>query len=409
MWWTGSKRFTNHKLKPIKKYEDFEASLDRRKQAHRLRHLREISGVSGADVYIDGHHLINFCSNDYLGLSRHPRVMARAAEYLDIWGAGATASRLICGNYGIFSRLEKKIAALKQAEAALIFNSGFQANISILPALSDNNTLILSDRLNHNSLIQGCRLSGARVVIYEHNDLGHLARLLEEYGAGGFFRIIIVTESVFSMDGDICDLNGLEELAGRFGAFLMVDDAHATGVLGKNGMGLTAGRKVDLAMGTFGKACGSFGAYVTCSEMLRQYLINRCSGFIYTTGLPPPVLGAVDAALDLIPDMEDQRKALMRNAADLRAVLNKMDFETGHSATQIIPVIVGGETWALFLSAFLEEQGMLVTAIRPPSVPKGKSRVRVSLSALHTQDHIHRLIEALREWRLREDGLSVLS
>ncbi len=381
-------------------YEDVQAELDRREQSHRLRRLRDVSGVSGVNVYIGGRRIINFCSNDYLGLSQHPLVMARAAEYLDAWGAGSTASRLICGNYEIFSRLEEKIAHLKRAESALIFNSGFQANISVLPALADKNTLILSDRLNHNSLIQGCRLSGARVLIYEHNDLDHLARLLEENSKNGFCRIIIVTESVFSMDGDICDLSGIEVLSRQYGAFLMVDDAHATGVMGENGMGMTAGRKVDLAMGTFGKACGSFGAYVTCSAELRQYLINRCSGFIYTTALPPTVLGAVDAALDLIPEMEAQRRTLMQNAKGLRASLNELGFHTENSATQIIPVIIGNEKDALSLSAFLEEKNMLVTAIRPPTVPEGKSRIRISLSVPHTPEHIRNLTGALREWTL---------
>lgn len=350
-------------------------------------------------VRVDGRDLVNFCSNDYLGLSRHPLLVRRSIEYLDAYGAGAAASRLICGNYECLGAVEDKLARLKQTEATLILSSGFQANATVLPALADRQTLILSDSLNHNSLIQGCRLSRCRVAVYRHNDMDHLAVLLKQNRDAGFSRIIIVTESVFSMDGDACDMDTLETLSDDYDAFLVVDEAHATGVRGLQGMGLTCGRRVDLTIGTFGKAAGGFGAYAACSRKLKDYLINCCAGFIYTTALPPAVIGAIDAALDLMPGMEAQRKTLDDHARYLRDALAGMGYDTGASNTQIIPVILDREAHALDMAAWLAQNNILVIAIRPPTVPKGASRIRISLSALHTRAHIDHLVKAIAAWR----------
>lgn len=360
--------------------------------------------LNGPVVRVDGRDLINFCSNDYLGLARHPLLVQRSIQYLNTYGAGATASRLICGNHEGVAAVEEKLARLKQTEAALIFNSGFQANATVLPALADRRTLILSDSLNHNSLIQGCRLSRCRVAVYRHNDMGHLAGLLKENRNAGFSRIFVVTESVFSMDGDICDMDALETLADEYDAFLVVDDAHATGVWGRQGMGLTCGRRVDLTIGTFGKAAGSFGAYAACSRKLRDYLVNCCAGLIYTTALPPPVIGAIDAALDLIPDMAAERETLQDHARYLREALQGMGYDTGASCTQIIPVILGQEADALDMAAWLARNNILVIAIRPPTVQKGASRIRISLSALHTREHIGELVRAIASWKRDRRG-----
>jgi 8-amino-7-oxononanoate synthase len=376
-----------------------DAEFNRRIEHQQFRQLRNVLPINGIEININDRNMLNFCSNDYLGLSMHPLLKERSIEFIQKYGSGSTASRLICGNYDIFEQVENKLAQLKQVEASLVLSSGFQANISVIPALADQNSLILSDQFNHNSLIMGSRLARCKVKVYRHNDLTHLEQLLLENMDHGFSRIFIVTESVFSMDGDMADMHALVALSKKFNAFLIVDDAHATGVFGHQGMGLTCGLNIDLIIGTFGKAGGSFGAYLACSKKLRDYMINCCSGLIYTTALPPSVLGAIDAALDLIPAMDAQRKTLQANAEYLRQSLHKMGWHTGSSSTQIIPIMIGKAVDALELSKWLEENGILISAIRPPTVPEGASRIRLSLSALHTRKHIDQLIGVLKQWR----------
>ncbi len=376
--------------------------MERRRSQHQLRSLRTVMPLSGASVRVDDRTMINFCSNDYLGLSKHPLLRERATEFMERYGTGSTASRLICGTYDCFERVEQKLAALKGTESALILNAGFQTNVSLLPTLTDNQSLVLSDRLNHNSLIQGILLSGCRKAIFHHNDMNHLRRLLEESRKQEYSRVLIVTESVYSMDGDRSDIDCLIELADEYQGMLMVDDAHATGVLGIKGMGLTCGKNIDIMMGTFGKALGSFGSYIACSNRMRDYLINCCAGIIYTTALPPPVLGAIDAALDLVPEMEQERRELHRKADFLRNKLNELRYNTGYSSTQIVPVIIGDETEALALSDWLDKNGFLCIAIRPPTVARAESRIRLALSASHTWSHVEQLVETLKKWRQKK-------
>jgi 8-amino-7-oxononanoate synthase len=387
----------------VDKYRFIAEELSRRERQSLLRELKAVTPVDGMDLRVRGQNAINFSSNDYLGLSKHPLLMERAIEFTRRYGTGATASRLICGNYDFFQAVEEKLAALKGTEAALILNSGFQANVSILPALADRETLILSDELNHNSIVQGALLSRCRILRFRHNDLAHLENRLKDNINKGFSRRLIVTESVFSVDGDQSHIESLVELARAFDAFLVVDEAHATGVLGTKGMGLCCGKGVDLTIGTFGKACGSFGAYAACSRKLRDYLVNCCSGFIYTTALPPSVIGSIDAALDLIPSMDKERKELHANADFLRAHLQDMGFRTGASNTQIIPVIIGKETEALALSRHFENEGVLATALRPPTVPEGRSRIRLALSVTHTMEQLEHLIQLFKEWHPHEN------
>jgi 8-amino-7-oxononanoate synthase len=385
--------------KPFDSHDFVNAELFRRKTRNQLRQLRAVRPEGPAHVCMNGHLLLNFCSNDYLGLSKHPLVLQRSMEFLQSQGAGSTASRLICGNFEQTEYVEKKLAALKGVEVALILTSGFQANLTVLPAIADRESIILSDQLNHNSLILGARLARCRLAIYQHNDMAHLEQLLEENRTANGSRAIIVTESVFSMDGDICDMDALEFLSEKYNAWLIIDEAHATGVMGLNGMGIACGRKADIVIGTFGKAAGSFGAYLACSEKLKSYMINCCAGIIYSTALPPAVIGAIDAALDLIPFMDEERESLRVNANYLRRMLKDMGYDTGASSTQIVPVIIGEEEDALSLSHWLEKNGILVVAIRPPTVPEGLSRIRVSLSALHTRVHVDQLIDAMKTWR----------
>ena len=383
----------------MNKYGFIEEELYRRQQQSHLRQLQTVIPLEGVDVLIEGRKVVNFCSNDYLGLSKHPLLIKRAVEFAERYGAGATASRLICGTYDCFQAVEEKLATLKGTETALILNSGFQANVSILPALADRQTLIFSDQLNHSSIIQGVLLSRCHVLRFRHNDLTHLEELLKKNMDKGFSRRMIVTESVFSMDGDQSDIGRLVGLSRAFDALLVVDEAHATGVLGPGGMGLCCGKGVDLTIGTFGKACGSFGAYAACSRKLRDYLVNCCAGFIYSTAMPPSVIGSIDAALDLIPGMGEERKELHAKADFLRLRLQNLGWRTGASNTQIIPVMVGGEMAALALSNHLKSKGVLATAIRPPTVPEGQSRIRLALSANHTMEHLEYLIQLFKEGR----------
>ncbi len=375
--------------------------LEERRVFHLLRRLQSVKPVSGVEIEVDGRKMLNFCSNDYLGLAWHPLLHQRAVEYMQKYGAGSTASRLVCGNYECFEQVEKKVADLTGRDGSLIFNSGFQANVSMIPALADRDTLILSDWLNHNSIIQGCLLSRCHVERFYHNDMVHLKELLRKNRGKDFSRIMIITESVFSMDGDRCDIDRLEELSREYDSLLIVDEAHATGLFGERGMGLTHGKQVDVIMGTFSKAGGSFGAYIACDNNLKDYLINFCYGLIYTTALPPSVLGSIDAALELIPAMDREREELLRKADHLRSSLNDLGYNTGNSTTQIIPVIIGEEKETLNLSRWLKDNGILATTFRPPTVGHGEARIRLALSVLHREEHLARLIDFFGKWRER--------
>jgi 8-amino-7-oxononanoate synthase len=371
-------------------------ALADRRQADRIRSLTPLIPINATQVLNQNQPLINFSSNDYLGLSKHPALIDRAKDYSQRYGTSATASRLVAGTYDIHSDLEDRLAAAVGQESALLFGTGFQANLTILPTLVDRHSLILCDRLIHNSLIQGIQLSGARFSRYRHNDLGALESALQDAQSKPYTRILIVSETLFSMDGDRSDVPALVDLAQRYGAILYLDDAHALGVLGPNGMGLAAHQPgVDLVVGTFGKAFGSFGAFVACSQSLRDYLINLCPGVIYTTALPPSVIGSIDAALDLIPGMEADRQRLDAHGSLLRDRLTSLGYDCGGSASQIVPAIIGGEAEALALAAGLQARGFLAIAIRPPTVPIGSARLRFTLSSAHSTAECEALLQAL--------------
>jgi 8-amino-7-oxononanoate synthase len=357
--------------------------------------------LPGGRACVGGRELIDFSSNDYLGLSHHPALAERAGDWAGRWGTGAGASRLVRGTLDLHARIEARIAELKGAEAALLFASGWQANAAIIPALigaGGGPALVFTDRLIHSSLHHGVLAAGARQIRYRHNDLGHLEAQLKARAAEPGRRFIL-TESVFSMDGDEADVVRLAAIADCYGAFLYLDEAHATGVLGPKGMGLSglAPSGVDLVMGTFSKALGGFGAYVAGSSALCDYLVNSCSGFIYSTALPPPVLGAIDAALDLVPGMDAERAHLAGLGRSLRNGLADLGMDTAGSTTQIVPAIVGDAAETLELSRKLEEGGVLAIAIRPPTVPKGSSRIRFGLSAAHSATDVALALELLRE------------
>jgi 8-amino-7-oxononanoate synthase len=344
-------------------------------------------------------NLIDVSSNDYLGLSRHPALVERACAWARRHGAGSRASRLVTGTSEALLALEAKLAAFKGTEAALIFATGFQLNSSVLPALFElgERPRIFADRLNHASLHAGCR--GLKQIRFRHNDLTHLEELLvANPGAPGTIRIIL-TESVFSMDGDRADVPALAALAERHAAILYLDEAHATGVLGPQGRGLAAlaPGKVPIVMGTLGKALGSAGAYVAGSRALIDWLVNRCAGFIYSTAPAPAALGAVGAALDLVPALDAERGRLAQLGDALRRSLHVKGIDTLASTTQIVPAVIGDTAAALAAAQWLREVGVLAVAIRPPTVPQGSARLRFSLSATLSDAQFERVLAAVAQ------------
>ncbi|PCJ58213.1 MAG: 8-amino-7-oxononanoate synthase [Rhodospirillaceae bacterium] len=371
------------------------------------RRLRLFGKTQDSHITRGGETFCNFSSNNYLGLAQHPALRARAIAWTEAWGTGTGASRLVCGNLELFERVEAKLAKAKRKETALLMASGYQTNVTVLATLLNRRILgaeplVYCDTLNHASIHQGCQSAGVRQIRYRHNDLDHLESRLAQDAQENRPRFIL-TESVFSMDGDRPDLDRLVEISTKYDAFLYLDEAHAMGVLGPDGFGLATeyGDRVDMVMGTFSKALGSFGAYVACSAKLRDFLINRCPGLIYSTGLPPAVLGANDAALDLVPKMAAERAWLQGAAERVRHAFHDAGLDIGGSTTQIIPVIVGSEEKALRLSAALEKDGLLGVAIRPPSVSVGESRIRFTITAAHDDGDIDRLIEST-VWAARD-------
>ena len=377
----------------------FAGALDALGAAGRRRSTVPMMPAGAGTIGCQGRTLLNFSSNDYLGLSRHPALAERARDWATRFGTGAGASRLVCGTLELHEQVEAKLARLKGCEAAMILASGWQANASVLAALlrfAGPDAVLFFDELNHSSLHQGARAAGIRPRRFRHNAMEHLEALLEAAADCPGPRII-ATESVFSMDGDRTDLDRLAVLARAHDAFLYIDEAHATGVLGDRGMGLCAGRRdVDLVMGTFSKAFGSFGAYVAGSRVMIDWLANACAGFIYTTALPPMLLGAIDAALDLVPGMASERAALAASAARVRAGFASLGIQTGTSTTQILPALIGREDDAMALAASLAQAGVLAVAIRPPTVPAGTSRLRFALSAAHDESAVDHLLDAMR-------------
>lgn len=382
------------------KYRFLDEGLNRRKELSQYRTLTPgVPLQPGLQIKQGEDEFANFCSNDYLGLAQHPAVIAQARAYLDKYGTGATASRLVTGTYEIHTKLEDDIAAMFGKPSALIFNSGFQANSSLLATITDRHSLILSDKLSHNSLLQGGLAARATFQRFNHNNTEHLEALLKKAGPN-YNRIWVVTETVFSMDGDRSPINEIAALTQKYGALLFVDDAHAVGVWGEKGLGLAWDiPQVDLLLGTCGKALGSFGAYVACSQKMKNYLINFCPGFIFTTALPPAVIGATAAALSLIPKLEEQRRAYQQRIEIVRKKIQTLGFDTGPSSTQIIPLILGSEEDTIGLADWLKKNGILATAIRPPTVPDGSARIRLTISLHHTEEQISNLLDALEKWK----------
>ena len=358
--------------------------------------------LPGGRVRVDGRVLLNLSSNDYLGLSQDPRLIAAARDAAARWGVGAGASRLVVGHLALHEEVETRLAAFKGTEAAVIFSTGYMANMGAISAVVGPGDTVFCDRLNHASIYDGIKLSGAGLARFPHRDLNRLEALLQKAGPG---KKLIVTDSVFSVDGDLAPLADLVELKDRYGAALMVDEAHATGVLGPHGAGwaeaLDLTSRVEVHMGTFSKALGSLGGYVAGDRRLIEYLHNRARSFIYSTAMPPPVLGAIAAALDIVAQEPERRSYLLSEAEKFRQTLARAGFEILGSETQIVPVLVGENAPALRLATRLRERGLMAVALRPPTVPPGRSRVRFSLSAAHSPEDLasarETIVEAGRE------------
>jgi 8-amino-7-oxononanoate synthase len=366
---------------------ELQSALQELERKSLRRELRVVESAQDTTVSIGGRRVLMLSSNNYLGLASHPALKEAALRALAEYGSGTGASRLIAGNLAPLTRLEKHIANFKGTESALVFGSGYLANIGALGALAGPGDVILSDELNHASLIDGCRLSRARVAVYRHRDIDHLRASLEE--SRGARRRLIVTDSVFSMDGDLAPLAEIVELASQYRAAVVVDEAHGVGVIGPAGRGLAASlgltREIDVHIGTLSKALGAYGAYVAGSSILIDYLVNRARSFIYSTGLPPAVAAAADAALGVIESEPWIVDSLHENARYLRAGLERLGFRIGQTESPILPVIMGESDAALSLSRALFSHGVYVIAIRPPTVPPGTARLRVTPTAAHSR------------------------
>jgi len=372
------------------------------KNSHRLRSVHEYI-LSGNKITVSGAELINFSSNDYLSLSVHDAVINTSIGFTKKYGAGSASSRLICGNIPPYAEAEKKLSELNSTQSSLIFSSGYAANTGIIGSLSNSGTGFFVDRLCHASIADALAVSRRNVHRFKHNDTGHLETLLKKYSSG-YENSIIITETVFSMDGDTAPVRDIAGLAKKYSAMLYLDEAHAIGVFGTRGGGLHEEAAVlpaeDLIiMGTCGKALGSFGAFFSGTPAMREYLINTSRPFIYTTALPPSVLGALVGALNVLQAEPDIGKVLLARARLLRTELQSESIPLIDGNSQIICIKAGTDENALSLSAWLKSHRVFAPAIRPPTVPEGQSRIRVTLTRGHTESDINELINALKGFR----------
>jgi glycine C-acetyltransferase len=359
-----------------------------------LRTLKTIAGAQGPRVMLDGREVLLLCSNNYLGLAGHPDLIEANCAATRRFGVGSGASRLVSGTMELHDQLEQRIAAFKNTEAALVFNSGYAANTGILQGLVGSGDVIFSDQLNHASIIDGCRLSEAQTLVYPHRDMAALESLLQAESSRRRGRFLIVSDGIFSMDGDMAPLSELVELKERYEALLMVDDAHGTGVLGAGGRGtaehLGCLDNVDLHMGTLGKALGNFGAYLAADRVVIDTLINRSRSFIFSTSLPPGVLGAALAAFDLVDGAEgaQRRQALETNRRLFAERLQQGGLDLCGSVTQIVPVLTGEPAPTMEAARRLLDEGIFIQGIRPPTVPVGRCRLRATLMADHRPEEV---------------------
>ncbi|MCX4026379.1 8-amino-7-oxononanoate synthase [Endozoicomonas sp. SM1973] len=373
--------------------------LAQRQQQQLMRQRNTLETAQSAKIICNGEKLLNFCSNDYLGLANHPKVVAALQQAAEKYGVGSGASHLVNGHSTLHHQLEEALAEFTGRQRALLFSTGYMANVGVISALVEKGDLVLQDKLNHASLIDGGLLSGARFTRYLHNDVASLTKKLQQHQAG---QQLIVTDGVFSMDGDIAPLTEIAALAKQHNAWLMVDDAHGIGCLGPNGEGAVAeaGLSTDdvpILVGTFGKALGTAGAFVAGDEVLIESLIQFARPYIYTTAMPPAIAAATLASLKLVQTESWRREKLQQNISQFRSGASQLGLQLMESTTAIQPIVVGDAEAALKLSQQLKSQGVMVTAIRPPTVPAGTARLRITLSASHSEQQVNQLLESLEQ------------
>ncbi|MDV2480071.1 MAG: 8-amino-7-oxononanoate synthase [bacterium] len=376
-------------------------ALEALERRGRRRRMRRVDLGEDGRWMVDGRPVIHLSSNDYLGLARHPAVLEAAEAALRRWGASASSARLIAGNLEPHREIEEALAAFEGTEAALLYSTGYMANVGVIGAIVGPGDAVYSDELNHASLIDGCRLAGATLRTYPHADVGALeAMLAEDEEAARFRRRLLATDGLFSMDGDVAPLAALVDIKERYGCWMLVDEAHATGVLGEGGRGSieqcgVSGR-VEFVVGTLGKSLGSFGAYVAAERDAIDYLVNRSRSFIFTTAPPPPVVAAARAALAVLEAEPERRERLWENIRRMARGLEAIGAETMGSTTQILPLLVGGDAETMAFSDALLEAGLFAQGIRPPTVPKGTARLRLTVTAALGSDEIDRTLEILK-------------
>ena len=384
----------------------FNSILDLKKK-NLDRRLRLLTKIDAVKVRYKQKTLLNFSSNDYLGLSQNKTIKNYTINIIKKYGIGSGSSRLVSGNFDFHEKTEKELAKKKKSEAAIIFSTGYLANYSILSSIFNSNIfkknpIVFSDKLNHQCIYEGCKNKDIKFLRFHHNDMNHLEYLLKKNKFKSNPKFIL-SETVFSMDGDFADIESLVKLKKKYNSFLFLDEAHATGIYGDNGFGLSLkfSNDIDCVTGTFSKAFGSFGAYISCSKNLKSFLINKCPGFIYSTALPFSLLASIYSSIKMIPKLKNERKKLIKNSFYLREILKRENFNIGNSQTNIIPIIIGDSKKTISISKGLERKGFYVVPIRPPSVPLNSSRLRISISSCHSQNNIKKLFNSLKMFKNR--------
>jgi glycine C-acetyltransferase len=381
----------------MSKIEWLQQEINGLKEAGLYNNIRTLSSPQGAWLVVDGKKVLNFCSNNYLGLANHPKIVKAARKATKTYGVGPGAVRTIAGTMDLHIELEKRLAAFKGVEAAITFQSGFNANLATIPALVSKEDVIFSDRLNHASIIDGCRLSGAKIVAYEHNSAASLEEQIKE-NLSKYRRALIVSDGVFSMDGDIAPLPALYEVAEKYDILLMVDDAHGEGVLGKGGRGIVdhfgLHGKVDIEVGTMSKAFGVMGGVVAGDKVIVEWLRQRGRPFLFSSAMTVPDAAACLAAVDLLEESTELVDRLWENGRYFKAEMQQLGFDTGQSETPITPVMLGEAPLAQEFSRELYRKGVFGTAIGYPTVPQGKARIRVMISAAHSKDDLDQGLKA---------------
>ena len=370
------------------------------------RSLKSLKKISSIKVKYKDKILINFSSNDYLGLSQNKIMKNDTIRVIKKHGIGSGSSRLVSGNFDFHEKIENLLAKKKRSQSSIIFSTGYLANYSVLSSILSSDVftktpIVFSDKLNHQCIYEGCKNKKINFLRFKHNDMNHLEYLLKKNKLKSNPKFIL-SESVFSMDGDFADIKNLVYLKKKYNSFLFLDEAHATGIYGNEGFGFSTKFKndIDCVTGTFSKAFGSFGAYISCRKNLKSFLINKCPSFIYSTSLPFSLLASIYSAIKIIPKLNNERKKLIKNSFIFRNMLKKENFNIGNSQTNIIPIIIGNTNKTILISKKLEKKGIYIVPIRPPSVPSNTSRLRISISSNHSQNDIKKLFNLLKNLKI---------